>query len=341
MSAVSPRTKRIAVTTAKAAVGVLLLAVLAWQAQREEHFRELVREPKRWDMLALAVLSVSVTVVLSFFRWRLVARAADVPLSVGEAVRLGALGYTLNFVSPGSVGGDVFKAAVLAKDRAGRRTAAVTTVVVDRVLALVSFLLFAAVGFVALRATDVALPAEVLTAGWAAVALSAAVPVGLLLLMTPGVTGPTAVDRVAQVPVMGNLLAEVLICWGQYRNGLVSLAAALGVCLVGHVFLVTSFYLVAAGLPLAAPTWLEHAFIVPFGCLAGSIPISPHGLGTVELTFSFFYDWFGHDGSTGGLVAFGQRLAMLALAGVAVPYYLTHQAVVKRALGERGAADAA
>lgn len=318
----------------KLLVGGLIIGWLAWQAQQNDKFQELVTGEKNWPVLALAFVFSTITALLSFVRWRLVAQAASVPMGLGEAIRLGALGYVLNFVSPGSVGGDVFKAAVLAKDRAGHRTAAVTTVVVDRVLALVSFLLFAAVGFLVLRAAGVVLPIELQSAGWLAVVMSAAVPVGLLLLMLPGVTSPANVYRARQLPVVGHLAEQVLASWAEYRSGLKWLALALGLCFVGHMLLVSSFYCVAVALPIDEMSWLQHAFMVPFACLSGSIPLFPAGLGAMEGALDFMYRWLGADAGDGAIVAFGYRLTMIATACIAAPYYLTHQAIVKRTLAE-------
>lgn len=329
-----PSTLRHAVTLAKLLVGGLIIGWLAWHAQQNDKFHELVTGEKRWGMLLLAFAGVCFTTGLSFLRWRIVAIAAGVPLSVGEALRLGSLGFTLNFVSPGSVGGDLFKAAVLARDRPGRRTAAITTVVVDRVLALVSLLGFAAVGFLFVWNFGPALPVDAQVAGWTAVGVAATAPVALAVLLAPGVVTPALIGKVERLPLAGGVLSQVLWCWSDYRSGARLLFLALGMCVVGHVVLVSSFYLVAKGLPLESPGWLEHAFMVPFACLSGSIPIFPAGLGAVEGTLDYFYHWFGADFGNGSLVAFGYRLVTVCVACITAPYYLAHQALVKRTLEE-------
>ncbi|TWT37473.1 hypothetical protein KOR34_24240 [Posidoniimonas corsicana] len=326
--------KRHLLTLAKLLVGGLIIGWLAWQAQQNDKFHELASGQKNWGVLGLAFLGACLTAGLSFVRWRLVALAAGVPLSIGEALRLGALGYTLNFVSPGSVGGDVFKAAVLARDRPGRRTAAITTIVVDRGLALVSFMISAAVAFLVLWAIGTPMPADARAAGWIAVSLAVVVPCGLAVLFAPGVVTPALVGRVELLLAVGGLLSQILMTWADYRRGFRWLAAAFGLCVVGHLLLVTSFYLVAKGLPFSSPDWLEHAFIVPFACLSGAIPIFPAGLGAVEGTLAYAYQWFGAEPGNGAFVAFGYRLATVAVAFITAPYYLTHQALVKRALAD-------
>ncbi|MCA9241977.1 MAG: flippase-like domain-containing protein [Planctomycetales bacterium] len=334
MSAKHPPRYRHLITAVKLLAGGSIIAWLAWHAAQHEMFQQLAQGQKRWGLLVLAVLLCGINVCMTFVRWYYVSRAAGVPLKFGEAVRLGTLGYILNFVSPGSVGGDLFKGAVLAKDRPGRRTAALTTVFVDRSVAMVSFLLYACVGFAAILASGAELPAEALAAGWGAVAILAGVVGCAALFLSPVVNHPAVADRVRRVPVLGEPLSWLLSTWNVYRKGLRWLGVAFLVCVGGHIALVSSFYCVGKGLPLTSPSLLSHVFMVPFACLSGAIPLFPGGLGAMEGALDFLYYWMGAPRNTGAFVAFGYRLAMIAIAIVATPYYLTHQAVVRRGLEE-------
>ena len=71
-----------------------------------------------------------------------------------EAFRLGSICFLLSFVSPGSVGGDVFKAIFLAQRRPGKRIEAVASVLVDRGVGLYRLLLLVAAALVLTNPTD-------------------------------------------------------------------------------------------------------------------------------------------------------------------------------------------
>ncbi len=73
------------------------------------------------------------------------------PLSWRDALRLGFLGYLFNFISPGAVGGDLFKVVFLARERQGRRTEVAMSVLVDRLMGLYGVFV---VGTVAILLTD-------------------------------------------------------------------------------------------------------------------------------------------------------------------------------------------
>src|SRR5262249_5591776 len=92
-------------------------------------------QPVHWNYLALAFAVGFVSVVITFVRWLVLVRAVDFPFRVTDALRLGFLGFFWNTFLPGSVGGDAVKAYYLAKSQS-RRTVAVATVIMDRVIAL-------------------------------------------------------------------------------------------------------------------------------------------------------------------------------------------------------------
>src|SRR5215471_17614934 len=93
--------------------------------------------------LLAAILGFAIAQFLAIIRWYLLVRAQQLPFAFVEALRLGTLGIFLNTFLPGSVGGDIMKAGALAA-RQRRRTVAVATVVMDRVIALWGLIWFVA-----------------------------------------------------------------------------------------------------------------------------------------------------------------------------------------------------
>ena len=87
--------------------------------------------------MLVVLTAVSVTIV----RWYLLVRALGLRFRLVDAFRLGYLGYLLNFVSVGSVGGDLFKAIFIAREQPGRRAEAVATVLVDRIVGMYGLVL--------------------------------------------------------------------------------------------------------------------------------------------------------------------------------------------------------
>lgn len=311
-----------AVTLTKVAVALALLAFLYRQASQHESLDLLVSQPKNWGLLLGGLGVIVAALSVSFVRWHIVIQAADLQIPLPQALRLGAMGHALSFVGPGAVGGDLFKAVAVARGHKSEVTTALTTIAVDRVFGLVSKLAFAAIAFLAALAVAAPMQPEVRLAGWFFVAWAGGVIAAGCLMLAPGIAGPSVRHTLARLPVVGGLLTRLVAAWIVYRRHKTKLAVAFGLSVLVDVLLVLSFYLVAIGLPLEAPSLAWHLFIVPMGLVAGAVPLTPAGLGTRELVIDTLYAGLGYDQGQGALIAFAHFLVMLAAGGVAMVYYL-------------------
>jgi hypothetical protein len=294
------------------ACGLALVGLLLWHAAGSDSLSQLREHPPNATRLALAWGVVLLGSVIAFLRWRCVVAAAGIPMTIGEALRLGAI----------SVGGDVVKATLLAKPRPGRRAAAITTVVVDRVLGLVGFLAYAGVAVLWLgtATAEEATPLRLLSRS---VLVVAAIAVGgLLLFFAPGRPLERLAAAFRKMPLIGTVAGRVADLAAVYRDGWRSLLAAQGLGLLMNGVFIVSFYIAATSLPLRVPSLADHFFVVPLALCSGALPISPNGLGTIEATAEFLYRSV--DPTTmvgaGTLAALAHRAAMLA-AGVAMACY--------------------
>lgn len=322
------------ITVFKAVAGVSLLGFLLWRAQQAEAFDDLVQQPKNWALLGLALVLTLTSVLVSFIRWFVVARAAGIDIHLGEALRVGAIGYALNFVGPGAVGGDFFKALLVARHRQGRRTAVVTTIIVDRALGLVTMLMVASGGVLLMQAAGTPLSPAIEVTCRMTLAITGGMMLGGLLLLIPGLAGPKLAELVARLPVVGDMLSQVVEAWNEYRGRLGLLGIATAMCFVVDLLLVSSFYCVGQGLPFQTPSFAKHLFLVPLQLTAGAIPITPGGVGVREAAADFFFQEFGIAAGQGTLIALGHSLTMLTAGGVAILYYLSRRSRVTKNLAE-------
>ncbi|MEN1680051.1 MAG: lysylphosphatidylglycerol synthase transmembrane domain-containing protein [Planctomycetota bacterium] len=309
-------------TVAKIAVAAGLLVLLYHQARQHESLDQLVSHPKDWPLLFASLVVVVMALAVSFVRWHVVIRSAGLVFPLAQAFRLGAMGHALSFVGPGAVGGDLFKAVAVARGHKGDVTAALTTIAVDRVFGLVSKLAFAAAAFLVALNAGAEMAAEVRVAGWLFVAWALGVLALGGALLAPGLAGPAVRHTLSRLPLVGGLLARLVAAWLIYRRNKALLGLAFALSLVVDLLLVLSFYFVAVGLPLQAPSLAWHLFIVPMGLVAGAVPLTPAGLGTRELVIDTLYSGMGYGEGQGALIAFAHFLVMLAAGGVATLYYL-------------------
>jgi hypothetical protein len=139
--------KKLAANLVKVAVSLGIIAYLVSSARNDPNFANLdFSDPNfNWWLIGAAALCWMTSLTFGIIRWYLLVRAVGLPFRIQDAFRLGLLGYMLNFVSLGSVGGDVFKAVFLAREQPNRRAEAVASIVVDRILGLYSLFIVASI----------------------------------------------------------------------------------------------------------------------------------------------------------------------------------------------------
>ncbi|RIK82615.1 MAG: hypothetical protein DCC67_07015 [Planctomycetota bacterium] len=305
----------------KLLLAVGILAFLFYRLRGEDAFHRWLHEPKHWGRLAAAQALVLAAICNNYTRWWMLGRALKLNFHLRDAFRLGSLGLLLNQVAPGSVGGDLFKAVAVAREQHGKRTEAVASVVVDRVVGLYAMLLVASAGYL-FGAADEGLGRMVHGLARAVIVLGLIGTIGLGLLMWPAFTGPAVRGWAARLPVVGETLDRLIGAAAAYRTRRRYLFIAITMSCVTHMLFVTSFWLIGTGLPMDAPTLATTFVIGPLSLAAGAIPLTPSGLGTFEAAMDELYRAVGCRRGDGLLVAVNYRLMTYVMAAVGAVYYL-------------------
>jgi uncharacterized membrane protein YbhN (UPF0104 family) len=324
---------KIAFSAAKVLFALGIIGYLLTKIQNDAGFSRLYNEPKQWTFLAVGVMLVLTAFSISFVRWFLLVRGLDLKFHITDALRLGSLGFTLNQVMPGSVGGDLFKAAFLAHEQPGRRTEAIATVLIDRTVGLVAMLVVASIG---LLMADQALPSIALLSSlrifiWSA---AAAGLLGISLLTSRVVSGPKVQALAMKVPGIGHPLSRLVNGLGRFNSHPQYLIAAMLLAMMTHGLLITAFWCVSRGLPITGPTFRQNVVIVPIALVVGAMPLTPGGLGLTETALAELYEAIGLSESDGAMVALGYRALTYIVAGIGACYYLSAKRRMDRLLEE-------
>ena len=277
------------------AVAVALLALVL--AMNWTRLTELFRRTPDFGILA-ACAAVTVGVyTLQYVRWYLLVRALDLPFTLRNAFRLGAVGTFYNTFLPGAIGGDIVKAVYIARGQPARKAAAVATVVADRLIGLFGLLLFAAAvgGGFWLAGDDqlekhTALKDIILVcAGLAGTGALVYIALGFLPASRQARFG----NRLKGIPKVGNTLAELWETAIQYRRRPKAVLAAVALSAVIHTLMVLAFHFAVRVFAPENPDLLgslpEHCVIAPIGFIAQALIPLPGGLGAGEAVFGGLY----------------------------------------------------
>ena len=322
----------------KLAVSVGVLGYLFYSFRTSKDYSEtidqLIYQPKDWWLLAAALGVVFISIFLTFIRWYWLVLALDLPFRLRDGLRLGFLGFLFNFVSLGSVGGDLFKAVFLAHEHPGRRAEAISTIIVDRLIGLYGLLLLGSVVVVSGRLPE---GPDIHRLGVVTLIGTGVITLLCTVMMWPGLLHGALSEKLSALPKVGPHFSNLLRAARTYRQRHGVLWASLAITMVVHVLNVAGFYCIARGLPGEAPTFASHMLIIPLAVLTSALPISLAGLGVFELAMQKLYLTVAPVGmmpKLGLFVALIDRVIMLVCAAVGVFFYIGGRREVREVLHE-------
>jgi hypothetical protein len=238
------------------------------------------------------------------------------------------------------VGGDIVKAILLARDHRSRKTVAVATVLLDRILGLLALFMVGAIA--SLMPIDVPddpklkLCTLLLWVG----TVGGLVGVGLMLL--PATTRWGWVNAMSRLPAVGHLLGELTHGVKLYQSQPIILLKALALSVVGHAGLITGFYCCALWMQQPwVPDLTTHFYFMPNAELFGVIIPAPGGVGPLEAAIQWFYTLVrpanvppAQAAAAGLMAALAFRVVTVGIAAIGGAYYFTAHREIAAAIHE-------
>lgn len=245
--------------------------------------------PELWHSLSLVqpsafVLSLvfmGLTIWLGLLRWRMVLRLQGLHLSLMRTAEISLVAHFFNSFLLGSTGGDLLKAYYVARETHHRKTEAVMTVLVDRLVGLFTMLLFGCLmmlpnlGLLSRHGRLAAL-------AWLVVAMMTGCGAVGVLFFWGGLSA-----RWPQIRIWFNrlpkaqLLERALEACRLFGRHPGFLGRMLAVSMVLNVCCVLQIMVLSRGLGLVIPT-IALFVIVPIIVCVSALPITPSGLGVRE-----------------------------------------------------------
>lgn len=276
------------------------------------------RPPVDFRLFALGFAVYLAGISLSFLRWYFLVRVIEPRFAIGPAFLLGFIGNVFNLVIPGAIGGDFIKAAYLVRMDI-KRTQAVASMVIDRIVGLLGLFLLAGLAGLAAWGRAPHPVRTLIVIVWAAVAC------GVLLLSA--IFGQR-LTRAFPSLLEGHgrragILRELRVTSDTYRRRLDVVAGCLLASLLVHSLMVTAFYVVSrAVFPESFPGFAQHLLIVPLTLFTTAVPIPFGALGLTENISAQLFKLVKHPG--GAVAMMGFRVLMYAGGLVSVAVYLAN-----------------
>jgi uncharacterized protein (TIRG00374 family) len=306
------------------ALVLLAFVLLGWVIWRNrDQIDKVLSRPLDLSLLAMAFLVYTLSISLTFVRWFFLVRVIEPTFKLSATLVLGAIGMVFNLVIPGAVGGDLIKATYLGRMHI-KRTQAIASMVIDRILGLLALFILAAI------AGAIAWPAANRDARTLTVVAWLAVLAGFLILLA---IFTQAVSRM--FPKLGSghsrfalIVAELREMSTTYRGRLGVVAGCLVFSMFTHALNVLAFFLVGRMLyPEMTTTLAQHFLMVPLTLFTLAVPIPFGALGVTELVGGQLLKLVGHP--DGELAVIGFRVLMYGAGLLGACVYLAKLKDVK------------
>ena len=267
-----------------------LLAVVLWQDRAQ--LREVLGRRIDPGMLGLVLLILQLGLLITFLRWHILVRVIEPSFKLRTTMLLGFIGYVFNLVIPGAVGGDLVKAAYLVRMHI-RKTQAIASLVIDRILGLLGLFVLAAVGGVlawGLATPDVR---RLIVTAWVAMGLGL---IGLVAIFTRVSPRLFPGSKSLGQGRMSTIMAELKAMSTTYRQRLDVVLAGLGLSVISHGLNVLVFFLIGTMLfPTRMTTTLgQHFLMVPLTLFTMAAPLPFGALGLTEQVGDQLFKLVGH-----------------------------------------------
>jgi hypothetical protein len=323
------------------------VGILAWMYFKNQAALErIAAAPKNWGFALLGFVLIGGSTLLTFGRWYLLVRAQEFPFRFRDAVRYGFIGLVSNYVLPGSVGGDLFKAVLLARDQTSRKAVAFATVLLDRILGLLALFMVGAVATLLPHDIPDNPKLELATALLWCGTLGGLF--GLALMLFPATTRWGWVNRLPNLRFVGKIFGELLNGVKLYQSKPNVVLSAMGLSLLGHAGLISGFYFCALWMQQPwIPDLTSHFYFMPNAELFGVLIPTPGGLGALEEAISWFYvqlrpEMIPHAQAegAGAMAAIAFRVVTVTVAAIGGGYFLTSRREISAAIEEAAHAQA-
>jgi glycosyltransferase 2 family protein len=256
---------------------------------------------------ALALFALGQLIVVTRW-WRLLA-AAGCAMRWVEALRLTGLGLFFNLLVPGLTGGDVVKAVLVTRQHPARKAHAFLTVVIDRLLGLLSMAVLASIAILLLGETFAAIRTPVLLFVGAGV-------VGAAVVSSRALRRALHFERwLARLPLGRTLqqLDEAVLLYSQHP---VEIAISILLSFLNHLTVILGVLALGRAFGDAMPA-SNYFAIAPVATIVSALPVAPGGWGVGEATYSYLFELLGASAAVGLATSITFRLCqiLLGLAG--------------------------
>jgi uncharacterized protein (TIRG00374 family) len=267
--------------------------------------------------LILSIILMGAIIISGVIRWQIVLKVHGLDMPLARTTQISLIAHFFNSFLLGSVGGDVLKAYYVARETHHKKTEAVVTVLVDRIIGMFSLLVFACVMIIpnwSLVSTPKLRAVVAVVVG-----MTIACAVVMFLFFRGGISKrfPKARDLLKRLP-KGEMLERSLEAFREFGRNRRFWWEIIPVAIIANVVIILHFLVLTWGFRLHVPV-IALSAIVPTVTSISALPITPSGLGVRENLYVLMLQGVGVEAATAlllSLIGFATSLVWSVIGGI-------------------------
>jgi uncharacterized protein (TIRG00374 family) len=295
-------------------VGLGFLSWTLWN--NRQVLSDVFSRPIQYQYYLLGFVLVNIAALISFLRWYALVRMLGVNFKLIDCLRLSYVGSFFNLVIPGAVGGDLVKAAYLARMNLPR-TQAITTLLIDRIVGLIGLFYLASLASI-VGWQNLSPPVRNFGLFAILMAFSGTVALVIILLDIPNRLLPKLVENKGKIGILAH---EFGLLSKSYRSKWQKVVLTLVVSMFCHALTCAACYLVGRALfPDFQVSLGKHLLIFPLVLFSTAVPLPFGALGFSEEISGQLFQFVGHP--SGAVAMMGYRVLTYGLGVISMIIYL-------------------
>ena len=273
--------KKMATSSLRLGIGLGIIFYLLFKINMKEMLEVMHQCLLQWPWLAAGVALYAICTAVGMARWKFILDVQGLRMAWSRVFCVFFIGQFFNSFMFGSTGGDLARAYYAAKETHHKKTEAVATVVIDRLIGLVVLHFIASVMLVAryrffIQNWETHVPALIM------IALIAITIVGLLIIFNIRFFMGWPIFRfIEHNQKLRPIIRRLIIAIYLYRRRSATLIKTIFLSFVIHFLIFAQCYCLGRSLQINAG-FLDYLTIIPLIMSISALPITPGGLGIRE-----------------------------------------------------------
>ncbi|MFT6041537.1 MAG: uncharacterized membrane protein YbhN (UPF0104 family) [Gammaproteobacteria bacterium] len=274
--------------------------------------------------IGLAMVLFFLAMLFAVTRWWRLLGLVGCKTTWRNTLRLTYLGLFFNLVMPGLTGGDVAKAVIVVREHPERRGNALMSVIVDRVIGLMTLALLALVVVLIVGEPFGFMQMPLIV-------FAVAGGGGALAYFNKPIRRAIGFDKLMDKLPLGDKLKALDEAANTYFSHPVELGIAMLLSLGNHIVAIVAVWVLGLsfGVLPSEVALFDYFAIVPVANIVSSIPVMPMGFGVGDIAYLKIFEKIGASGALGTAVSITFRLCQLLLSLLGGLFLLAPGARVK------------